>query len=82
MFKLINYGILPPGRWGRGEWGGQFYLALGDLKVLPTSGGGLAKWGVEVFLEGDKGQNLLKSVSLFQVKFDFSIGNSFFRIIS
>ena len=65
----------------------QFYRALGDLKFSPNSKGGGGGGGVKFsknfffFFEGDKGQNLLKFVCLFEVKFNFSIENNYLRVV-
>ena len=67
---------------GEGGGGGQFYRALEDLKFSPTPRGlsplffgrGAVGW---VGLGRKK-----KFVCLFQVKFNFSIDNIFFRVVS
>ena len=38
----VGHGILPPRKMGRGV---NFIMPLGDLKLSPTSAGGLAEWG-------------------------------------
>ena len=59
----------------------QFYRALGDLKFSPNSKGGGKISHTFFFFEGDKGQNLLKFVCLFEVKFNFSIENNYLRVV-
>ena len=55
----------------------QFYLAFGDFKFLPKPNRGL-----KIFHTLRWGQTIKFVKVLFQIKFNFSIKNIFYRVVS
>ena len=70
------------------EDGGTDLLGLGSTWSFTHLWGAYSNWNIEfkIFSHfwggGNKEQSLLKSVGLFQVKFNFSVEKHFFRVVS